>query len=109
MPLTQLYMTGCGRIPNLEPLCGMSLTHLHAAECLLFPDLSSCGMPLVDLHLANCNVPSIGLANLKKLKRLMLVGCPRVNDLEPLRGMPLAWLRLYGTPIRDLDSGAACR
>ncbi len=97
-----------GRLADLSPLRGMSLTYLSCGFCEV-ADLS----PLEGMPLAQFNCIATPLSDLTPLKMspLILLYCQssRVVDLTPLEGLPLIGLGIAGTgvsgmePLRGMD------
>jgi eukaryotic-like serine/threonine-protein kinase len=73
--------TGKGRLADLSPLKGMSLTELDCHGTRV-SDLS----PLKDMKLT-----------------YLYCGASRVSDLSPLKGMPLRYLSIQQTAVSDLS------
>ncbi|HVS36450.1 MAG TPA: protein kinase, partial [Gemmataceae bacterium] len=113
---------GKGRLSDLSPLKGMTLTSLHCGStnvadlspvqgmplrdlwCYATPvsDLSPLkGMPLKMLHLAGTQVSDLSPLKVMKLTSLDIDGT-KVSDLTPLKGMPLTNLQCCATKVSDL-------
>jgi serine/threonine protein kinase len=131
MPLTELHLWNCEGIKDLSPLGKMRLTHLVLHNNPKITSLEPLkGMPLVYLGMDFCTgvtdlspLKGMGtletlqfrsygstavttlepLTGLKKLKKLIIAGAPRVTDLSPLKGMRLEHLDISGTGVRDLS------
>jgi serine/threonine protein kinase/Leucine-rich repeat (LRR) protein len=78
---------GYGKIKDLSPLNGMSLTYLN------------CRWSAVESF-----VPLKGMA-----LTTLFGGATKVSDLSPLRGMPLAYLECSLTPVSDLSPLEDCK
>ena len=76
MPLTSLKLEGLSFLNSLAPIKDMPLTELKISRCTLIEDLT----PLQGLRLSSFE----------------LFGCPRVTDLTPLKEMPLTQLTISG-------------
>ncbi len=103
MPLKDLALKNT-RVKDLTPLRGMRLMALGLANQREISDLSPLkGMPLSYLSLASVQVSDLSaLAESQSLRRLILDGMP-VSDLTPLRGLELNGLSFRDTPVSDLD------
>lgn len=100
MSLTHLQVTGTG-VHDLWPLNGMSLAllHLHHTQVADLSPLK--GMPLKDLNIDNTPVTNLkSLAGLK-LESLTCREC-NISDVSPLKGMPLTNLHISRTGVSDL-------
>ena len=91
-----------GRLVDLSPLAGLSLTNLSCEETQV-ADLSPLkGMPLKALACQNTSV-----ADLTPLVGMQLVDVrifrTNVSDLAPLKGMKLGILYCHNTPVSDLS------
>ena len=93
MPLTMLNLKLCSKIVDLSPLRGMQLKQLNVESPLIknLTDLE--GMPLEALLLKNLQVTDLGpLREMKTLKYLEIIDCPKVQNLLPLRELKLTVL-----------------
>ena len=101
MSLTKL---GCeaNRISDLSPLKGMPLEHL---DCIINPvnDLSPLkSMPLKELQLWGWNGKDLAPLKGMPLSKLNCGGNGAIEDLSPLAGMPLTSLCVNCTKVSDL-------
>jgi serine/threonine protein kinase len=91
-----------GKLADLSPLRGLSLTFLHVEDNPV-SDLSPLrGMPLRDLGIFRTEVEDLAPLRGMPLKSLG-IGGTRVADLSPLRGMALTHLYCDGAPVSDLS------
>jgi eukaryotic-like serine/threonine-protein kinase len=99
--LTKLTSLDCsgqfptiGRLIDLSPLSGLSLTRLECSRTSVY-DLSPLkGMPLETLHCGQTKVSDLSPLKGMKLRHLE-IQATQVSDLTPLQGMPLTFLDLY--------------
>jgi serine/threonine protein kinase len=124
-PITTLDIRNCSSVRDLAPLKELALTTLDLSGCGLVQDLAALQtMPLAELDIAGTEVRDLAplrglplaklslractylkdLSGLKglKLRTLDLSGCNRVEDLTPLAGMPLNFVELADTGIKNL-------
>jgi serine/threonine protein kinase len=101
--LTHLNVSGThGKLADLSPLKGLSLTVLHCARTRV-SDLSPLkGMPLKLLECALTEVSDLTPLTGTPLGGLYCGGCSRLSDLTPLKGMRLKALDLTQTGVSDL-------
>ena len=95
--------TGTGKLVDLSPLEGMSLTSLNCRQNPQVADLSPLrGMALAAL---DCNKTKVSdLTPLKGMKLAKLIcHITRVSDLSPLKGMNLVELTCSSTQVSDLS------
>lgn len=105
--LKSLHVAGSaverGKLRNLSPLEGMSLTGLFAGENPKLSDLT----PLKGMPLINFNVTGTDVTDLSPLRGMPLeslwIGSTGVSDLSPVKGMPLRDLLMWGTKVTDLS------
>jgi serine/threonine protein kinase len=92
-------------ISDLSVLEGMPLGILNLQDCINVKDLRPLSrLPLRSLGLWNCSVADISpLSKIRTLTRLQL-GESDVQDLSPLRGLPLERLELNSTAIQDISA-----
>jgi Leucine-rich repeat (LRR) protein len=107
--LTRLESLDCcgtveqrGKLADLSPLRGLSLTSLHVLDNPV-SDLSPLkGMPLKELCCERALVEDLTPLKGMPLARLRLAQT-RVTDLSPLKGMKLIHLGCDSTPVSDLS------
>lgn len=100
MSLTSLTILGT-QVSDLTPLKGMPLTMLRT-DWTQVSDLSPLrGMPLRSLHIAGLQVSDLSQLSGFSLTELNC-GWNPVSDLSPLKGMPLEQLELDATLVTDL-------
>ena len=96
------HPTAKGKLTNLAPLKGLSLTTLSIVRNPV-ADLA----PLKDMPLTSLDCSYTGVADLTPLKRMPLTDVrltgTKVSDLTPLKGMPLATLYCSLTKVTDLS------
>jgi len=93
---------GQGKLADLSPLRGMTLTALHIWATQVTDLGPLWGMPLT--HVDMWNTPVSDLTPLKAMKLTGLqCSSTRIADLSPLRGMPLTALLCVSTPVSDLS------
>ena len=81
MPCTSLTLFRCGKVANLEPLCGMPLTFLNIRETAV-RDLSPLAdVPLVELHFEAKKIDR-GFEVLRDMKSLKKIA-PNGPTLSP--------------------------
>jgi hypothetical protein len=101
MTLTKLQANYNGRLTDLSPLAGMPLTHLHLGRT----NVADLG-PLRDMPLEFLGVGSTPVSDLTPLRglKLKVLACDHtaVADLTPLAGMPLEWVYCHDTPLTSL-------
>jgi hypothetical protein len=102
--LTHLEVSGTqGKLADLSPLKGMSLTVLRCARTRV-SDLSPLkGMPLKLLECALTDVSDLTPLTGTPLGGLFCGGCSHLEDLTPLKGMRLNALDLTQTGVSDLS------
>jgi internalin A len=105
LSLTHLSIHGSARLHDLRPLQGMKLVWLDAMRCPLLKDLTPLqGMPLSYLGLWQTNQ----VTDLSPLRGMPLTGldlnsCIHIEDLTPLHGMKLVGLHLTACgKVKDL-------
>ena len=107
--LQELSMTGKvgkkGKLTDLEPLRGMALVHLNISNNKVENLDAVRKMPLTTLYINNTLVRD--LSPLRDCKDLSIFVCwgTRVNNLSPLRDLPLRGLDIHEVfdPQRDLE------
>ncbi|MBI3861770.1 MAG: hypothetical protein HY290_07725, partial [Planctomycetia bacterium] len=93
---------GRGKLADLSPLDGMSLTSLRCTHTRV-SDLSPLRMmPLARLWCEGTQVSDLLPLSGMPLDYLNLQGT-RVSDLSPLKGIPLTELYCHSTPVSDLS------
>jgi Leucine-rich repeat (LRR) protein len=106
-PVADLRLRGT-RVTSLAPLAGLQLKKLEFAETGItdLTPISQC-MSLQIIDLSKTRV--IDLTLLAKL-RLTRINChdTKITSIAPLRGMPLQFLDLRQTGVRDLSPLADC-
>ncbi len=120
MRLKILTMHG-SHVADISPLVGMPLETVHlgpfvknirALAGMPIRDLESVGvndvrtlstLPLEILGFDSCDISDLApLREIATLRYLILQNCKNLKSLEPLRGMPLTYLRIDRFPITDL-------
>jgi hypothetical protein len=91
-----------GKLADLSPLRGLSLTVLHVDDNPVSDLTPLQGMPLKELGIFRTEVEQLAPLRGMPLKSLG-IGGTRVADLSPLRGMALTHLYCDGTPVSDLS------
>ena len=93
---------GKGKLTDLSPLAGMTLTSIDCYHNPALADLSPlAGMPLGTLRCSNTPVSNLSPLRGMKLVRINLVAT-HVSDLSPLAGMQPIELDLRFTDVTDL-------
>ena len=105
--LTELHCPGSsleqGRLSDLSPLQGLSLTHLNCGLSRV-NDLSPLqGMPLTSLLIYNSSVSDLSPLRGMKMTSLNCANAGKIADLSPLKGMPLNDIVLQATLVSDLS------
>jgi hypothetical protein len=94
--------TGTGKLSDLRPLTGMSLTVLLIMNTQVSDLAPLRGMPLT--HIDLWNTPVSDLAPLQGMKlSLLQCGSTHVVDLSPVEGMPLTRIIFDFHPERDIE------
>jgi hypothetical protein len=92
-----------GRLANLSPLKGMSLTYLNCTDTRV-ADLSPLKeMPLEALFCGRTSVSDLSPLKGMPLTVLHCDNNTQVSDLSPLHGMPLRTLFVQFTPVADVS------
>jgi serine/threonine protein kinase/Leucine-rich repeat (LRR) protein len=101
MPLKHLHI-GDNPITDLNALQGLQLTHLQIWSTKVSDLKPLTGMPLISLNCSNC----MAIQDVTPLKGMpinyLILRDTGVQDLTPLKGMPLTELWVSGRPIKDL-------
>lgn len=103
MPLKQLALR-CDGATDLSPISGMPLTELAITSDTL-ADIAPVATlkPLESLALSCGKLESIEPLGKLPLARLDLSYCDRLADISPLKGILLEWLSLDLTAVNDLS------
>jgi len=95
---------GNGRLTNLSPLIGMTLTSLDCNLNPMLADLSPLhGMPLTTLRCYNTQVADLSPLRGMHLTTINLTATP-VSELLPLQGMDLKDVAIAHTPVKAISS-----
>jgi serine/threonine protein kinase/Leucine-rich repeat (LRR) protein len=93
-----------GKLRDLSPLKGMTMTHLDLSDNARLSDLSPLnGSRLTHLGCTGTHVTDLSVLRGMALEELWL-GSTEVSDLAPLQGMPLKKLMLWGAKVADLSA-----
>ena len=97
------------RVTDLTPLRGAPIEKIYLSSTPISKLDGLEGAPITDLNLVGTQVSDLSaLANCPNLHMLWLTGCP-VENIAPLRTVPLVSLTLHRTKVKDLSplSGTA--
>lgn len=90
-----------GKLADLSPLQGMSLSELNCSDSLVYDLAPLRGMPLTKLECNHTPVSDLSPLRGMELKELFIAGTS-IRDLSPLTGMKLRRLHAMAIPATDL-------
>lgn len=100
--LQKLYIHNCSLVTDkgLAPLTQLTELDLYNMYNLT-DDLFKSFVHLTDLKMTFGGISTAGICNLKKLKKLFVMGCSRVSDCQGLQDLPLEKVHFSSCCIPD--------
>ncbi|MCE9532386.1 MAG: SUMF1/EgtB/PvdO family nonheme iron enzyme [Planctomycetes bacterium] len=98
-----------GKLSDLSPLQGMSLTDLHCSSTNVVSLAPLQGMKLQGFDCTTTQVSDLSPLKGMPLRHVYCAGNMQLSDLSPLAGMPLLHLQCYATSVSDISVLKDCK